>query len=111
MTVAAGGHVDAEHLAGAANRQRPHDQIFRQSARHNFGGVNWRVTKFVEERQAADVILVTVAEHERVKRPHIFDVGQEARRWAFTEVEHESLASRLDDKAGGAFGADAGNKL
>ena len=35
----------------------------------DLGGVNRRVTKFGEERQTADMILVAVAEHERINRP------------------------------------------
>jgi hypothetical protein len=56
------------------------------------------------------MILMAVAEHQRVKRPKAFDIGQEARRRAFAEIEHEALAGRFDDKAGWAFGANAGNK-
>jgi hypothetical protein len=56
------------------------------------------------------MILMAVAEHERVKRPHAFDVGQETWRRAFAQIEHDALAGRFDDKAGWAFGADAGNK-
>jgi hypothetical protein len=77
MTVAAGRHFDSQHFARAADRQRSHRQTLRQSARHDFGRVNGRVTKFCEQRQATDVILVAVAEHERVEWANSVDIRQE----------------------------------
>jgi hypothetical protein len=110
MTVAARGHFDADHLSVAADWQRPQRETLRQSARHDFGRVNQRVTKFPEQRQTADVILVAVTEHERINRTKAIDIGQEAWRRTFADVEHQPLTGRFDHKAGRTFAADAGDE-
>ncbi len=50
----------------AADRQRPHGDRLRQAARDDLGGVDRRIAELRQQRQAADMVPVAVAEDERV---------------------------------------------
>ena len=56
------------------------------------------------------MVLVAVAEDERIERAQTIDIGQKTRRRTFAKIEHEALAARLDQEARRALGADAGNE-
>src|SRR6202041_2021931 len=62
------------------------------------------------QRKAADVILVTVAEHQGIDGPHAVDIREKSGRRALAEVEHQAPAGCLDQEAGRPLGADTGNK-
>ena len=96
VAVAAGLDRDAEHLAAAANRQRPPGDAIGQSRADDFGGIDRRIAEFRQQRQPADMVLVAVAEHQRVDRANIVDLGQQPRRRALAEIEHQPLARRFD---------------
>src|SRR5579864_4284383 len=56
------------------------------------------------------MILMAVAEDQRVDRADAVDRGQGARRRTFAEVEHKPLAGNLEKEARGPLGANTGNQ-
>ena len=64
----------------------------------------------LEQRKAADVVLVAMAEHQCVDRADSVDFRKQAGRRAFAEIEHQPLAGGFEEKAGRPLGADAGNQ-
>ena len=110
VAIASGFERNAEHLGRAADWQRARLDFTGQALRHDLGGIDRRIAELGEERKTADVILVAVAEDQRVGRRCQSDFGQAARRRTFAEIEHEALALRLDGKAGRPLFADPGHK-
>ena len=56
------------------------------------------------------MVLVAMAEDQRIDRPHGIDIGQKPGRRPFAEVEHQPPAAGLKQEAGRALGADAGDQ-
>ena len=108
MAVAARLHRDAQHFGAATDGQRPHGNV-SQSARDDVSGVDRRIAKLRQQRQAADMVLVAVAQHQRVDVADVVDVRQQTRRRSFAEVEHEALAVHFDQETGRPLHADARN--
>ena len=107
MPVAAGGNGDAEHVGLAGDRQRPRGNGLGQTARDDLGRIDRRMAERRQERQAADMVAVTVAQNQRIDRADSGDVRQRARRRPFAEVEHEPLAGRFQKETGRPLFADA----
>ena len=80
-------------------------------AQNDLGGIDRRIAEFRQQRQAADMVPVAVAEHQRVDRADVIDFGQQPRRRAFAEIEHQPLAGRFEQEAGRPLGADAGDQV
>ncbi len=110
VAVAAGRHRDAEHLGFPADRQFLHGDALRQSAGDDLGGVDRRIADFPEQRQAADVVLVAVAQNHRIDAADAVEVGEAAGRRTFAEIEEEAFALGFEQERGRAFPADAGNE-
>ena len=111
VTVAAGLDRDAEHVAAAADRQRPTGDAVGQRAQNDLGGIDRRIAEFRQQRQPADMVPVAVAEHQRVDRADIVDVRQQPRRRALAEIEHQPFACHFEQEAGRPLGADAGDQV
>src|ERR1700691_888291 len=56
------------------------------------------------------MVLVAVAEHQRVDGSDAIDIRKQPRRWTLAEVQHHALASGFEQETSRAFGADAGDK-
>ena len=107
VPVAAGGNGDAEHVGLAGDRQRPRGNGLGQTARDDLGRIDRRMAECRQERQAADMVFVAVAQNQRIDRADSGDVRQRARRRPFAEVEHEPLAGRFQKETGRPLFADA----
>jgi hypothetical protein len=68
------------------------------------------MAKLGEKRQAADVVLVAVAEDQRVCRRSACDVRHQAGRRALAKVEDQPFAPSLNRKASRPLFADPGNE-
>jgi hypothetical protein len=110
VTVAAGLDRDVEHIAAAANRQRPPGGTFGQRAQNDLGRIDRGIAKFRPERQPADMVPVAVAKHQRIDRADVVDLRVQSRRRALAEIEHQPFAARFEQEAGRALGADAGDQ-
>ena len=75
MAVAAGLDPDAEHLALAADRQRMDRAAGWQLLRRDLGREDRRVPDLREEREPADMVLVAVAEHQRIDAADVIEIG------------------------------------
>jgi len=110
MAVAAGENLDARNFTQTAHRQRPDVEPLGQIAADDGGSVDRRIAEPLQKREPADMVLVAVAEHQRIERTKVVDIGQKPRRRTLAEVKHDAFAARFEHKAGWALGADARNQ-
>ena len=110
MAVASGLNRNAKHLAHPLDGQCACGETLGQSAGDDFGSVNRWITELCQKRQPADMVLMAVAEDQRVCWRDCGHIGQASRRRALAEVKHKAFAPGFDRKARRTLFADAGNE-
>ena len=106
MAVAPGLDRNAEHVGCAADRQWTSGNGLGQSPRDRFGGIDRRIAEFRQEGETADMVLVAVAQDDRVHRREPRDVRELAGRRPFANIEQKPLAAGFEEETGWPLAAD-----
>ena len=75
-------------------------------AQHRLGGVDRRHADPIQKPQCAAVIIVPMAEDDRIDPPDRAEIRQAAGLGAFAAIEQQALSVRFDHEGGGLLGSE-----